>query len=118
MEVGEVAAASAGDEDLFAGAIRVVEQGDAAAAFGGFDGAEEAGCAGSEDDGVVDHLLPCSKVPSDQGLGHRAWGADLLSDSSQNRLEWGTLAFPKSLEKQVLRLASLAQDDNLLQELG
>ena len=49
VEVGEVAAASAGDEDFFAGAVGVFEDEDAAAAAAGFDGAHEAGGAGSED---------------------------------------------------------------------
>ncbi len=48
MEVGEVAAASTGDEDFFADAVGVFEDGDASAAFGGFDGAESAGGAGAD----------------------------------------------------------------------
>jgi len=46
--VGEVAAASAGDEDFLADAVGVFEDCDAAAALGGFDGAEEAGGAGAD----------------------------------------------------------------------
>ena len=53
VEIGEVAAAAAGDEDLFADAFRVVEQFDALAGARGFDGAEEASGAGAEDDGVA-----------------------------------------------------------------
>ncbi len=53
VEVGEVGAASAGDEDLGAGTVGVVEDEGAAVAFGGFDGGHEAGGAGSEDDDVV-----------------------------------------------------------------
>ena len=45
VEVGEVAAASSGDEDFFAGFIGVVDEEDAAVAATGFDGAEESGCA-------------------------------------------------------------------------
>jgi len=41
-EVGEVAAAAAGDEDLFAGAVGVVEEEDAASSFAGLDGGHEA----------------------------------------------------------------------------
>ena len=52
VEVGEVAAASAGDEDLLAGAVGVFEDQDAAAAASGFDGAHEAGSAGAEDEDV------------------------------------------------------------------
>jgi hypothetical protein len=50
VEVGEIAAASAGDEDFFADAAGVFEEGDAASAFAGFDGAEEAGGTCSEDE--------------------------------------------------------------------
>ncbi len=52
MEVGEVAAASAGDEDFLAGAFGVIEHGEAAPALAGFDGAHQAGGAGAENDGV------------------------------------------------------------------
>ena len=45
VAVGEVAAAAAGDEDLLAGAVGVVEHEHAAAAAAGFDGAHEAGGA-------------------------------------------------------------------------
>ena len=52
MEVGEVAAAAAGDEDLLAGAVGVFEDEGAAAAAAGLDGAHEAGGAGAEDEDV------------------------------------------------------------------
>ena len=52
MNVGEVAAASAGDEDFFADAVGVFEDGDAAAALAGFDGAHEAGSAGTENEHI------------------------------------------------------------------
>jgi len=53
VEVGEVGAASAGDEDFFAGTVGVVEDEGAAAALAGFDGGHEAGGSGTEDDYVV-----------------------------------------------------------------
>ena len=52
VEVGEVAAASAGDEDLAAGQAAAFEQGYAAAALGGDGGAHQTRGAGAEDDGV------------------------------------------------------------------
>jgi hypothetical protein len=52
VEVGEVAAASAGDEDFLAGTVGVVEDEGAAAAAAGFDGAHEACGSGSEDEDV------------------------------------------------------------------
>jgi hypothetical protein len=57
MEVGEIAAASAGDKDFFAYAIGALQHGDAPAALARFDGAEEAGRAGAENQSVklVDH---------------------------------------------------------------
>ncbi len=53
MEIGEVAAASAGDEDFLADFFGAFEEEDAAAAFCGFGGAEEAGGAGAEYEKVV-----------------------------------------------------------------
>ena len=52
VDVGEVAASAAGDEDFFAGFFGVVEQEDSAVAAAGFDGAHEAGCACAEDGDV------------------------------------------------------------------
>ncbi len=77
VEVGEVAAASAGDEDFLAGRGGVFEDEGAAAAAGGVRGAEEAGGAGSEDEDV--------------GLGH---GAIRVSQGRWSLLEersgrWG-----------------------------
>ena len=54
-DVGEVAAAAAGDEDFFAGAVGVVEEEDAAASFAGFDGCHQAGGACAEDHYVKLH---------------------------------------------------------------
>jgi hypothetical protein len=45
VEVGEVAAATAGDEDLLAGAFGVVEEDDASAALSGFESAHHSGAA-------------------------------------------------------------------------
>ncbi len=52
MNVGEVAASAARDEDFFADAVGVIEQSDAASALAGFDGAHESGGACAEDEGV------------------------------------------------------------------
>jgi hypothetical protein len=52
VDVGEVAAASTGDEDFFADAIGEFDDGDAAAAVGGLEGAEKAGSTGTEDEDV------------------------------------------------------------------
>ena len=49
VEIREVAAAAAGDEDFLADFFGAFEEDDAAAAFSGFDGAQETGCAGTED---------------------------------------------------------------------
>jgi hypothetical protein len=57
VNIGEVAAASAGDEDLLAGLFGVVEEQDAASAAAGFDGAHEAGGARSEDDDVEEAVV-------------------------------------------------------------
>ena len=52
MEVCEIAAAAAGDEDFLADAIGALEDRDAATALASFDGAEESRGAGAEDEGV------------------------------------------------------------------
>jgi len=52
MEVGEVAAASAGDEDLFAGTLCALEYSDAARAAAGFDRGHEACGSGAEDEDI------------------------------------------------------------------
>jgi hypothetical protein len=52
VEVGEVAAASAGDEYFLAGAVGVVEDEGAAVSAASFDGGHEAGGTGSEDEDV------------------------------------------------------------------
>ena len=52
VEVGEVAASTAGEEDFFARAIGVVDDGDAAASATRFDRAHEPGSACAEDEDV------------------------------------------------------------------
>lgn len=52
MQVGEVAAATAGDENFLSGAIGVVDQDDPATATAGLDGAHEARGACSDDDNI------------------------------------------------------------------
>ena len=49
VDIGEVAAASTGDEDFFADPVGVLDERDAAAAFGGFECAEKSGGASAED---------------------------------------------------------------------
>lgn len=50
MKVSKVAAASAGDENLFPQAVGVFEHSDAAPAFSRFDGAHQASCATADND--------------------------------------------------------------------
>jgi hypothetical protein len=52
VDVGEVAAAAAGDEDLFAGAVGVLQDEDAAATAACLDGAHEASGSGSQDEDI------------------------------------------------------------------
>ena len=52
VEVGEVAAASAGDEDLLARAFGVLEDGSTRVRAAGVDGADESGGTCAEDDRV------------------------------------------------------------------
>jgi hypothetical protein len=53
VQVGEIAPAAAGDQNFLADVIRVFEDQDASSAFAGFDGTHQAGCTGSQNDGVV-----------------------------------------------------------------
>jgi len=50
VKVGEIAASAAGDQDFLSEAIGVFEDGDAAAALAGFDGAHQSGRAASENE--------------------------------------------------------------------
>ena len=52
MDIREIAAAAAGDEDFLADAIGAFEDGDAASALAGFGRAEESCGAGAEDESV------------------------------------------------------------------
>jgi len=47
VEIGEIAAASTGDENFLADAVGMFEDSDAATALGSFDGGEEAGGTGA-----------------------------------------------------------------------
>jgi len=53
MQVGEIAAASAGDQDLLADAVGTFQHEDAAPALARFYGAHQARCARSENNYVV-----------------------------------------------------------------
>ena len=50
MQVGEVAASAAGDQDLFADALSALQHGHAASALAGFNGTHQPGGAGAEND--------------------------------------------------------------------
>ena len=56
MQVGEIAAAATGDQDLLADAIGALEQQDTASALAGFDGTHQAGGPGSENDDVTSFI--------------------------------------------------------------
>ena len=71
MEIGEIAAAAAGDEDLFAGPRGALEDGDAAAAFSGFDGAQQAGGSRAENQCIV-LVVHFVKIRAAQALSCRA----------------------------------------------
>src|SRR5207244_4934498 len=53
MQVGEIAASAAGDQDLLADPRGAFKNNDAAATFTGFDGTHEAGRSGPQYDGIV-----------------------------------------------------------------
>jgi hypothetical protein len=53
MDVGEVAAPSARDQDLLSRAVGMIDQQDRAAALPRYRGAHQAGGACAEDDGVI-----------------------------------------------------------------
>jgi hypothetical protein len=52
VPIREIAAAAAGDEDFLAAALGTFEDGDATAAFAGFDSAHQAGGASADHDCV------------------------------------------------------------------
>ena len=53
VQVGEITAAAAGDQDFLADSIRAFEHQDTPAPLAGFDGTHQAGSACSENDDVV-----------------------------------------------------------------
>jgi hypothetical protein len=53
VDVGEVAAAAAGDENLFANTVGMIEDEDAAATLTCGDGGHEARCTSAEDEGIA-----------------------------------------------------------------
>ena len=57
VEIGEIAAAAAGDEDLLADAIGMIENYDATAALTSGDGSHEAGCPGAEHQDIADFFV-------------------------------------------------------------
>ena len=77
VEVGEIAASAARDEDLLSEAIGVIEERDAAVATSSFYGAHEAGCAAAENECVEgsDHVrdsLPQAVKPRFITLAYRS----------------------------------------------
>jgi hypothetical protein len=60
VQIRKVAAAPAGDEDLFAGTLSVLEQRDTAAAAAGFNGGHEARSARAEDEDIESVLIHCA----------------------------------------------------------
>ena len=56
MQIGEIATPAAGDEDLLADAIGVLQHGDPSPTFTGFDGTHQAGGPAAEND-YVEGLL-------------------------------------------------------------
>src|ERR1035441_8597217 len=66
MQVGKVAAPTAGDQDFLADAIGVFQHGDAASALAGSDGAHQTGSASAQDHRIVgmDHKDSFTKTVS------------------------------------------------------
>ncbi len=60
VEIGEIASTSAGDKDLFSGAVGEVEDEDAAVTASGFDCGHEAGGTGAKDEYInFSHISYC-----------------------------------------------------------
>jgi hypothetical protein len=53
VQIGEIAAAAAGDQNLLSNSIRAFKQQNATPSLPSFNGAHQASSAGSEDDDVV-----------------------------------------------------------------
>ena len=67
MQIREIAAAAAGDQDFFAGFVGAFEDGDSRAESAGFRGAKQACRAGPNDDCVKFHLT-AHGLPSTRNL--------------------------------------------------
>jgi hypothetical protein len=107
INIGEVAAASAGDEDFFADFFGVFQEEDATVALAGLDGAEEAGGAGTEDDDVeVGQEWPFGEIPHGTRVFHDevGWGKEVGGEIGEEgklkrlaRGGLGSLAGPSEL---------------------
>src|ERR1019366_4571426 len=90
VQIGEIAAAAARDQNFLADAIRVFEDQDASSARAGFDGTHQPGRTGSQNDGVVSLIHagtsltgPCgSGVSSDIYKRLKLWAALVGSKSA------------------------------------
>ena len=67
MQVGEVAASAAGDEDLLADAVGALQDGNPASALAGFDGAHQPGSACAQDQHII------GAMGGGQGLSFGGW---------------------------------------------
>jgi hypothetical protein len=83
VQVGEVAAAAAGDQDFLADSIRAFEHQNIAASLAGFNGTHQAGRAGPENDDVV--------FPIHAGMsltGRRASGVQAFTPTEWKLKTW------------------------------
>ncbi len=86
VQVGEIAAATTGDEDFFAAAASAFEDGDTAPAGGGVDGAHESRGATAEDECIERLSGGRKRVEGMEMCGHQDWRA---APSSARRSESG-----------------------------
>ncbi len=84
MQIGEVAAPAAGDQDLLADAIGVLEHGNSAAALARLDGAHQAGSAAAQDDYI--------EAVFEQVTSFRVWGGSCKLRNWRNESKNGSLA--------------------------
>src|SRR5207248_8255032 len=66
--VGEIAAATAGDQNFLADAVGVLEDGDTPAAFAGFNGAEKSGGTGAENQSVKSVRQECISLERESAV--------------------------------------------------
>ena len=91
VQVGEITAAAAGDQNLLADSIRAFEQQDPPAPFPAFEGTHQAGRAGSENDDIVFLIHAITSLTGSARVGTGALARPSRAQARQSPAATATL---------------------------